>query len=244
MSPSSRSGKAPAKKPGKNTVKPTPRRSPRGEAARQGLKEAATRVLDRVGFHQMRIKDVTDEAGVATGLFYHYFKDLRQLVDELLEAHITEFEAVEIIEKDVGKGDWFNRLRAHYEICVRVHAEHPGIMRCIAQFSADDPAFRERWKRSFDRRLHLLIDVFPYVFPESTLGKAEVELLVHGLGGVGKELMYEYYIDRDPRLRKVKLSQPAMAEWLAALFYRGLFARNPPREQLRHATQILEITRE
>lgn len=220
------------------------RRSARGEAARLRLKEAATRVLDRVGFHQMRVKDVTDEAGVAAGLFYHYFKDLRELVDELLDEHIAEFEAVEAIERDVSKGDWFNRLRAHYEICVRVHAEHPGIMRCIAQFSADDPDFRERWKRSFDRRLHLLIDVFPYVFPKCSLNKAEVELLVHGLGGVGKELMSEYYIDRDPRLREVELSQAAMAEWLAALLYRGLFARNPPAEQLRHASQILEITRE
>nr|WP_277602460.1 TetR/AcrR family transcriptional regulator [Parahaliea mediterranea] len=220
------------------------RRSARGEAARRRLKEAATRVLDRVGFHQMRVKDVTDEAGVAAGLFYHYFKDLRELVDELLDEHIAGFEAVEAIERDVSKGDWFNRLRAHYEICVRVHAEHPGIMRCIAQFSADDPDFRERWKRSFDRRLHLLIDVFPYVFPKCSLNKAEVELLVHGLGGVGKELMSEYYIDRDPRLRAVELSQAEMAEWLAALLYRGLFARNPPAGQLRYASRILEITRE
>ncbi|TXS93561.1 TetR/AcrR family transcriptional regulator [Parahaliea aestuarii] len=220
-----------------------PRRSARGEAARRRLMDAAIRVLDRVGVHQMRIKDVTAEAGVAAGLFYHYFKDLRQLVDEVLDEHIAEFEAVELIEKDVGKGDWFNRLRAHYEICVRVHAEHPGIMRCIAQFSVDDPVFRERWKRSFNRRLDLLVEVFPYVFPECPLNKAQVELLVHGLSGVGKELMTEYYIDRDPVLREVELSQEAMAEWLAALLYRGLFACNPPESQLHHALPILTITR-
>lgn len=219
------------------------KRSARGEAARSRFLAAATRVLDRVGYHQLRVKDVTAEAGVATGLFYHYFKDLRSLVDELLDAHIAEFEAVEVIEKGVGKGDWFNRLRAHYEICVRIHAEHPGIMRCIAQFCTDDPLFRERWKRSFDQRLHRLIDVFPYVFPECTLNKAEVELLVHGLSGVGKELMSDYYIDRDPRLRQVRLTQAEMAEWLAALFYRGLFATNPPAEQLRHAGAILSISR-
>lgn len=205
--------------------------------------DAAVRVLDRVGFHQMRIKDVTDEAGVATGLFYHYFKDLRQLVDEVLDIHIAEFEAVDVIEREVSKGDWFNRLRAHYVICVRVHAEHPGIMRCITQFSADDPIFRERWKRSFNRRLDLLVEVFPFVFPDCKLSTPEVELLVHGLSGVGRELMAEYYIDRDPVLRQVELSQEAMAEWLAALLYRGLFASNPPAEQLRHAQHILTICR-
>ena len=47
----------------------------RGELAREKLKAAAVRVLNQAGFHQMRIKDVTQEAGVATGLFYHYFKN-------------------------------------------------------------------------------------------------------------------------------------------------------------------------
>jgi len=229
--------------PAKSIAMKSPRHSARGEAARQRLKAAAARVLDRVGFHSMRIKDVTDEAGVATGLFYHYFKDLRELVDELLAEHMADFEAVEVIEKGVSKGDWFHRLCAHYETCVHIHAEHPGIMRCIAQFSSDDPEFRARWKRSFDKRLHLLVDVFPFVFPDSTLNKAEVELLVHGLSGVGKELMSDYYIDRDERLRQVELSEEAMAEWLAALFYRGLFAHNPPETQLRHSQAILNITR-
>jgi AcrR family transcriptional regulator len=235
--------RSPAKQSPGTTDSPAVRRRPRGAAARARLKEAATRVLDRVGFHQMRVRDVTGEAGVAAGLFYHYFTDLRQLVDELLEEHIATFEAVEAIERDIGKGDWFNRLRAHYELCVQVHAEHPGIMRCIDQFCADDPAFRARWQRSFDSRLHRLVEVFPYVFPRSTLDSTQVELLVRALGGIGRELMREYYIDRDPALTRAALSEAAMAEWLAALFYRGLFACNPPPGQLRHAGQVLAISR-
>ena len=47
--------------------------SARGERARAGLKEAALAVLEREGYHKMRIADVTGEAGVAQGLFYHYF---------------------------------------------------------------------------------------------------------------------------------------------------------------------------
>ena len=44
--------------------------SARGERARAGLKEAALAVLEREGYHKMRIADVTGEAGVAQGLFY------------------------------------------------------------------------------------------------------------------------------------------------------------------------------
>ena len=45
--------------------------SARGERARAGLKEAALAVLEREGYHKMRIADVTTEAGVAQGLLPH-----------------------------------------------------------------------------------------------------------------------------------------------------------------------------
>lgn len=218
-------------------------RRAKGELARERLKAAAIAVLDRVGYHQLRIKDVTAEAGVAAGLFHHYYSDLRSLVEELLEEYIAHSEATGEIERDVGKGDWFNRLRSHYRFAVRNHAEHPGIMRCIYQFCADDPVFRERWKASYYKRLQLLVDVFPYVFPESRLSPHEIRLVVYGLSGIGQDLLREYFIEREPSLLALDLSQEELAEWLAVLQYRGLFACNPPVEQLHHASRILDIKR-
>ena len=122
---------------------PAPRR-PKGELARERLKAAAVSLLDRVGYHQLRVKDITAEAGVAAGLFHHYYNGLEALIDEILEDHIAAFEATEQIERDVSKGDWFSRLRSHYRVAVHAHAAHPGIMRCIDQFCVDDPAFRAR----------------------------------------------------------------------------------------------------
>ncbi|PLW81891.1 hypothetical protein CWI75_12340 [Kineobactrum sediminis] len=220
-----------------------PARRPKGEIARERLKTAAIAVLDRVGYHQMRIKDVTSEAGVAAGLFHHYYSDLKTLVEEILEEYIAVFEATETIERDVSKGDWFNRLRSHYEISVHSHAEHPGIMRCINQFCADDAGFRSRWQESYNQRLQLLADVFPFIFPDSALNASEARMMVRALGGIGQDVLREYYIEGNPRLVGLQLAEPELAEWLAALFYRGLFARNPPRSQLRHAGKILSLQR-
>lgn len=218
-------------------------RRPKGALARERLKAAAVSVLDRAGYHQLRIKDVTAEAGVAAGLFHHYYSDLKSLIEEILDEYIAEFEATEQIEKDVSKGDWFNRLRSHYEVAVRSYSEHPGIINCINQFCADDPAFRERWQMSYNRRLQLLTDVFPYVFPGSSLSTAEVRLMVHALSGIGQDVLRERYIERSPDVLSLKLSEAELAEWLAALFYRGLFACNPPRSQLLHAAKILTLKR-
>jgi TetR/AcrR family fatty acid metabolism transcriptional regulator len=50
------------------------------------LLDAAVRVFARNGFHGSRVGDITEEAGVAHGLLYHYFRSK----DEVLETIFRE----------------------------------------------------------------------------------------------------------------------------------------------------------
>jgi TetR/AcrR family fatty acid metabolism transcriptional regulator len=50
---------------------------------RRQILEAAVRVFARQGFHACRVSDIADEAGVAYGLVYHYFKSKDQVLNEL-----------------------------------------------------------------------------------------------------------------------------------------------------------------
>ena len=52
------------------------------EEKRRLILDAAVRVFARSGYHDCRVGDITEEAGVAHGLLYHYFKSK----DEVLEA--------------------------------------------------------------------------------------------------------------------------------------------------------------
>ena len=45
--------------------------------------DAAVRVFARQGFHTCRVSDIADEAGVAYGLVYHYFKSKDEVLDTL-----------------------------------------------------------------------------------------------------------------------------------------------------------------
>ncbi len=221
----------------------TKTKTKRGDLAREKLKAAAVRVLNQTGFHQMRIKDVTQEAGVATGLFYHYFKNLESLVREVMSEHIERFEATADIERDVSKGAWLERMRSHYRLVVQTYAEEPGVMRCVQQFAADDPAFREHWRSSYNQRMEQLVQAFPRVFPEVEIPADEVRLLVFALGGIGQDFLHEYYVEQNADLRSSEYTQDQIADWLAALFYRGLFASNPARESLSHAQILMDIKR-
>ncbi len=53
---------------------------------RRQILDAAVRVFARRGFNASRVSDIADEAGVAYGLLYHYFRSK----DELLDTVFTE----------------------------------------------------------------------------------------------------------------------------------------------------------
>jgi TetR/AcrR family transcriptional regulator, fatty acid metabolism regulator protein len=50
---------------------------------RRQILDAAVRVFARQGFHSTRVSDIADEAGVAYGLVYHYFRSKDQVLNEL-----------------------------------------------------------------------------------------------------------------------------------------------------------------
>ncbi len=239
---------APAKKEAKKrkssaAAKPAPVRRAKGEQARAKLKAAAVTVLERDGYHKMRITSVTAEAGVAAGLFYHYFPDLKALTVEVLTDYMARFESVLEIEKGIRKGDWFERILAHNRVVVKNYAEHPGIMRCMVQVSDEQPEFAELWRRSFYWQLELLVELMPKLFPQAQLSPVEARAVVYALGGVGESLLRDYYIAKTPELRALDLSQDEMAEWLAVMFYRGLFLENPAPEKLHYAGKIAQLRR-
>jgi AcrR family transcriptional regulator len=57
-------------------------KAPPADKRRQIL-DAAVRVFARQGFHATRVADIADEAGVAYGLVYHYFKSKDEVLNEL-----------------------------------------------------------------------------------------------------------------------------------------------------------------
>ena len=91
--------------------------------------------------------------------------------------------------------------------------------------------------------LELLSAQMPRMFPEAKLTAAEALLLAYALGGISEVALRERYILRNPIFRDLNLSPEEMADWLAALFYRALFAANPPPGRLRHAERLRAIRR-
>jgi AcrR family transcriptional regulator len=213
----------------------------RGKATRERLKAAARRVLERKGYHQMTVADVTGEAGVAVGLFHHYFPDLRSLAVEILDEVIEELGDTASIEKDVTPGDWMGRIQSHIVPSVTNHALRPGLVRAMNQVADEHPPFRSKLRGFYQAQMQLLSAQLPRLFPEAELAPGEALLIAYALAGIGEAALRERYILRNPALRDLKLSPEEFADWLSVLFYRALFAANPPDGSVRGAGKLLAI---
>jgi AcrR family transcriptional regulator len=97
---------------------------------RRQILDAAVRVFARQGFHATRVSDIADEAGVAYGLVYHYFRSKEEVLNELfVERWSLMLAAIE--EADRAGGPHRERLAAVATFIVDSYRHDPELMKVI-----------------------------------------------------------------------------------------------------------------
>lgn len=97
---------------------------------RRLILDAAVRVFARRGFNQCRVADIADEAGVAYGLVYHYFRSKDQVLSTLFEERWNVM--VEVIEQvDVQEIPAHEKLRTVAGFIFESYRHDPDLMKVI-----------------------------------------------------------------------------------------------------------------
>lgn len=121
----------------------------RAQQKRLALLESGRILFQEKGFEQTTAKDIASHANVATGTFYRYFSDKRQLLMSLLENQLDKLMPPE--------PTWINNnpdqllaslLETHY-----THLRNVGIHRVIPELLPKDPELTEVLQEA-RRRLH------------------------------------------------------------------------------------------
>ena len=107
-------------------------RSTGQEDKRRIILDAAVRVFARKGYHTSRVGDIAEEAGVAHGLLYHYFRSK----DELLETIFREtwrdvLDAVRSVEETDETAR--ERLSGIAKILLRAWQREPDLVRVLVR---------------------------------------------------------------------------------------------------------------
>ena len=97
---------------------------------RRQILDAAVRVFARQGFHATRVSDIADEAGVAYGLVYHYFKSKDEVLNELFAERWSLLLAA-IEETDRAGGPHRARLAAVASFIIDSYRHDPELMKVI-----------------------------------------------------------------------------------------------------------------
>ncbi|MDX6655913.1 MAG: TetR/AcrR family transcriptional regulator, fatty acid metabolism regulator protein [Solirubrobacteraceae bacterium] len=97
---------------------------------RRMILDAAVRVFARQGFNGCRVSDIADEAGVAYGLVYHYFRSKDEVLDTLfLERWNVLLEAIrETDRQDIAPRE---KLRQIASFIVDSYRHDPELMKVI-----------------------------------------------------------------------------------------------------------------
>jgi TetR/AcrR family fatty acid metabolism transcriptional regulator len=97
---------------------------------RRLILDAAVRVFARRGFNQCRVSDIADEAGVAYGLVYHYFRSKDEVLDTLfLERWNVMLEVIRDLDgQDLSARD---KLYAIASFIVDSYRHDPELMKVI-----------------------------------------------------------------------------------------------------------------
>ena len=97
---------------------------------RRIILDSAIRVFARQGFHSARVSDISEEAGVAYGLVYHYFHTKDEVLDTIfLDRWNVLLTAIH--EIDAGDAPPRAKLRAIASFIVESYRHDPDVMKVI-----------------------------------------------------------------------------------------------------------------
>ena len=100
------------------------------EEKRKKILDAATKVFARVGFSNTRIQDVAQEAGIAHGTVYLYFKSKDDLFISIFQESLGEL--IDYISSEVQKKDSAeDKLRWMISLQLDVIEENPDLTKLI-----------------------------------------------------------------------------------------------------------------
>jgi TetR/AcrR family fatty acid metabolism transcriptional regulator len=107
-------------------------RSTGQEDKRRLILDAAVRVFARKGYHTSRVGDIAEEAGVAHGLLYHYFRSKEELLETIFrETWRDVLDAVRSVEETDESAR--ERLAGIAKILLRAWRRDPDLVRVLVR---------------------------------------------------------------------------------------------------------------
>ncbi len=166
------------------------------------IREAADKLIDKVGYEKLTVRQLCEEAGVTTGAFYYYFdskEDLlfdryrrtaqlyKQLRPEILAIKSTEERLLKVLESyaDILYSRVFTLLLAYIQTKLVEYqnwqARHPhGIRQLVEEILADDESLSVKQRYELSHAIWYMLNGMEttYLLSKGEIVKEDLMLIV------------------------------------------------------------------
>ncbi|MDR0583219.1 MAG: TetR/AcrR family transcriptional regulator [Treponema sp.] len=137
--------------------KPLPRtsRAVRAIKTKNKLLKTATRLIDKYGYEEVTIEDISKQAGVSVGAFYHYYKSKTDILVELfkqIDQYFKQNEPKILSHKNAGE-----RLTQFFQYYADFHTNR-GLDHTRSILRVQAPFFNDRSRYMFVLLTRIITD--------------------------------------------------------------------------------------
>lgn len=196
----------------------------KGERTRARLLEAARELLERDGYHDLKVTEVAPRAGLAAGVFYIYFRDKADLVLQLFD---------DVIDRNIGHifggervDDPFEAVLAANRRYVELFVTGGGLNRAVGQIVDALPQARERWQAANARVAERIARSMAKA--EGRRSPTEFQRFAAlALQAMLDTTLLQAFTYRDPAQADMADDPERLARHLSVLWFRAAYGRDP-----------------
>ncbi len=192
------------------------------------LMEAGTKLFSAKGYHNTKVSDIVQEAGVAQGTFYLYFNSKADLFSALLNEFIALItEAVSAISVDMDAINtpvqFAARIRMAVERILIVYRDNAALARIvIREGSSLDVASAERWQQALDQLAKIGTIVMEQGIERGFVAPQNSKIVPYCVLGMYERVAYRWLVED----QSTDVSE--LAEALTRFEMLGISGKAPP----------------
>lgn len=120
---------------------------------------AAIEVIGQKGYHEAKIKDISDVAGVAEGTIYNYFTNKKDLLVSIFKVKLEDY--TKLANSELEKTDNpIEKLKILINYHFRFMCENPSLAQVFqVQLRKNDPDIREKLKKDLKNYFTIIDNV-------------------------------------------------------------------------------------
>jgi AcrR family transcriptional regulator len=141
------------------------------EAAKDRIIKAAFKIFTKKGYHESTMDDIAKEIGVSKGALYQYFKNKKELLNEIVLSYHSMFR--DVLRASFGKQDSSSIAEEGSEALLKKYRLHHEMFFEVIAIAGHDEEIKKSLKNEYEKDIKLIED---YLLQQKQNGKLALKI--------------------------------------------------------------------